>query len=95
MIFFAFRITGPRNRAEWIEERKIPRPKINHYKRLYVTDEEDLASAYINGLERLNTGKGWFQPIFIAGDENQQSHNLSTAKRILNWRPETHKKIGN
>ena len=60
---------------------------------MYVTDEEDLASAYINGLERLNIGKGWFQPIFIAGDENQQSHNLSSANRLLNCEPETHKKI--
>jgi hypothetical protein len=58
-----------------------------------VTDEEDLANAYLAALERVSIGHGLFDAYFIAGDENGEEMNLSKAKRDLNWGPRTQDKI--
>src|SRR5205085_441615 len=51
MNIIALRITGPRTRAEWLAERRTPRAYPDG-RRLYVTDEEDLANAYL-GAQRV------------------------------------------
>jgi nucleoside-diphosphate-sugar epimerase len=86
MNLIALRITGPRTRDQWLEERRAPRylPDGSH---LYVTDEEDLAGAYLGALEAVRTGHGRFDAVFIAGDEAEEEHNLSKAKRLLGWQP--------
>lgn len=87
----ALRITGPRRREQWIEERRNPvtnRP--DGSSPLYVTDEEDLANAYLSALSLTQQGHGRFDAFYIAGDENQEEHNLTKAKRVLGWEPTTH-----
>ena len=84
MSIIALRITGPRTRQQWIEQRGQPRSNDVH---IWVTDEEDLARAYLAGLSVEHTG---FDAVFIAGDEEQQEINLSKAKRLLGWEPLTH-----
>jgi nucleoside-diphosphate-sugar epimerase len=90
----ALRITGPRARAAYIEERAQPvtgRP--DGSKPLWVTDEADLARAYLAALENVQVGHGRFDPVFIAGDENEQEHNLTKAKTLLGWVPQSHLEI--
>src|SRR5438128_2747337 len=74
MNLLALRITGPRTRQEWLEERRHPVTYPGGV-RLYVTDEEDLAKAYLSGLQVIQTGHGRFDAVFIAGDEDEQEHN--------------------
>lgn len=90
----ALRITGPRRRDPWIEERRNPvQDRPDGSKPLFVTDEEDLANAYAAALGLVQEGHGRFDSFFIAGDENQKEHNLTKAKRVLGWEPRTHLKI--
>ena len=35
-------------------------------------------------------GHGRFDPVFIAGDEDEKEHNLSKARRLLGWTPQSH-----
>ena len=86
MNLIALRITGPRTRAQFLEQRANP-INIGKVGRLYPTDEEDLASAYHAALESVQTGHGRFDAYFIAGDEDEEAHNLSKAKRQLGWEP--------
>jgi nucleoside-diphosphate-sugar epimerase len=86
MNLIALRITGPRTREQWLEERRHPRTYPDG-SRIYITDEEDLADAYLRALEAVQVGHGRFDAIFIAGDEREQEHNLSKARRLLGWQP--------
>ncbi|MBI3972551.1 MAG: NAD(P)-dependent oxidoreductase [Chloroflexi bacterium] len=86
MNLIALRITGPRERAAWLDERRHPRVQPDGSK-LFVTDEEDLAGAYLRALEAVQIGHGRFDAVFIAGDEHEKEHNLSKAKRLLGWEP--------
>ena len=52
---------------------------------------EDLARAYLAALEAIQIGQGRFDAIYIAGDEREEEHNLSKARRVLGWQPETHR----
>ena len=87
MNLLALRITGPRNRERYLKERLLP---ADGRKRLYVTDEEDLANAYLSALDVITVGHGRFEAIFLAGDEDEEVHNLSKARRILGWQPRSH-----
>ena len=90
MNLIALRITGPRTREQFLDERRNPRiPEVG--KPLFVTDEEDLATAYLAALEAIQTGHSRFDAFFIAGDEAEQEHNLSKAKRVLGWEPRSHR----
>lgn len=94
MNIIALRITGPRSREKYTEERRRPvtdRP--DGSKPLFVTDEADLARAYLAALEKVQIGHGRFDPVFIAGDENEKEHNLSKARRLLGWTPQSHNEI--
>jgi len=86
MRLIALRITGPRARADYLSERREPKVP-----GLYVTDEEDLARAYLAALDAVQVGHGRFDPVFIAGDEHQQEHNLSKARQLLGWEPQSHR----
>lgn len=90
MNLIALRITGPRTRAQWLEERRHPRIYPDG-SRIFVTDEEDLADAYLRALDAVQIGHGRFDAIFIAGDEREQEHNLSKARRLLGWEPRAHR----
>jgi nucleoside-diphosphate-sugar epimerase len=84
MNLLALRITGPRTREQFLAERRAAAPGEH---RLYWTDEEDLARAYLAALDAVQLGHGRFEAIFIAGDEAEQEHNLSKARRLLGWQP--------
>lgn len=86
MNLIALRITGPRPRERWLDERRNP-PEYGISGKLYVTDEEDLANAYLASLERVQIGNGLFDAYFIAGDEHGEEMNLSKAMRDLSWEP--------
>jgi hypothetical protein len=90
MNLIALRITGPRTREQYLDERANPRTPATG-KPLFVTDEEDLATAYLAALDAVQTGHGRFDAFFIAGDEDEQDHNLSKAKRVLGWEPRSHR----
>jgi nucleoside-diphosphate-sugar epimerase len=92
MNLIGLRITGPRTRAQFLDERRNPPSYGGH--RLYVTDEEDLARAYLGALNAIQLGRGRFDAIFIAGDETQEEHNLSKARRILDWEPRSQRYLG-
>jgi nucleoside-diphosphate-sugar epimerase len=87
MNIIALRITGPRPRARYLAERHNPQYRPNGRPLLYVTDEEDLANAYLAALAAVQIGHGHFEAIFIAGDERQEEHNLAKARRVLGWEP--------
>jgi nucleoside-diphosphate-sugar epimerase len=88
MNLIALRITGPRTRAQWLEQRRNPPAYPNNHP-LYITDEEDLANAYLKALAAVQVGHGRFDAVFIAGDEHQREHNLSKARRLLGWEPQS------
>ncbi|MEM2906041.1 MAG: NAD(P)-dependent oxidoreductase [Candidatus Bathyarchaeia archaeon] len=92
MSIISLRITGPRTREQWIAERRKPKqyPGGRH---LYVTDEEDLANAYLAALEVAKVGHNRFDAVWLAGDERGEEFNLTKAKRLLGWEPRTHLKI--
>ncbi len=92
MNLIGLRITGPRTRQQWTAERKTPKGREGRSK-IYVTDEEDLANAYLAALEAVQTGHGRFDAVFITGDEKGETHNMSKAKRLLGWEPRTHLKV--
>ena len=87
MNIVALRITGPRTREEYLAERK-ERPK-NFTGPLFVTDEEDLAKAYLAALKHVSIGHGNFEAMFISGDELEIDHNMSRARRLLGWAPQS------
>ncbi|MDP6063756.1 MAG: NAD(P)-dependent oxidoreductase [SAR202 cluster bacterium] len=87
MSIAALRITGPRDRAGWVEGRKIPVDDPAH---LWVTDESDLASAYLAAIEFVRGRMGRFDAFFIAGDETGQEVNLAKANQLLEWAPKAH-----
>jgi nucleoside-diphosphate-sugar epimerase len=80
-----FRITGPSPRERYLERRSSP-PVLG----VIPTDEEDLADAYLAGIDFLQEGKGRFDAFFIAGDETGELVNLSKAKALLGWEPRGH-----
>jgi nucleoside-diphosphate-sugar epimerase len=86
MSLIALRITGPRTRAQFLDQRQHPPAYPNNHP-LYITDEEDLARAYSAALKAVQVGHGRFDAFFIAGDEAEKEHNLTKARRVLGWEP--------
>lgn len=89
MNLIALRISAPRTREQWIEERRGG-PPVFEGVRLFPTDEEDLANAYLGALDAVQVGHGRFDAVFVVGDEHEEEHNLSKAERLLGWKPQTH-----
>lgn len=105
MSLLVYRITGPCNRAMFIDRIKNPPggPK------LYYTDEEDMAEAYMAGLRFLEqvqdqsqvqdqaqsqVGRGRCEVFFISGDEECEEMNMAKARELLGWAPVARKKLG-
>ena len=93
MNIIALRITGPRPRERFLEERRN-RPAGFEQSRgpdgagpVFPTDEEDLARAYLAAVEAVQVGHGRFDAVFIAGDEDEANHNMTKARRLLGWEP--------
>ena len=93
MNLIALRITGPRTRAQFLEQRRNPPEPPPGTSPLYVTDEQDLANAYLAALDTVQHGHGRFDAFFIAGDEAEREHNLSKARRVLGWAPRAHELV--
>ncbi len=87
-----FRITGPRPRDRYIEDRKTK--SVTGDGIIRVTDEEDLAKAYLAGIDYVQTGHGRCDTFFISGDDTHESINMSKARAVLGWQPETQDKLG-
>lgn len=93
MNLIALRITGPRDRARFLDERRQREPGFTKARNpdgsgwIFATDEEDLAAAYLAALEAAGIGHGRFDAVFIAGDEDEEHHNLTKARRLLDWQP--------
>lgn len=83
------RITGPSTRAQYIERRKNPPSG----PRLYYTDEEDLANAYLAAVDFVQPGRGRFDAFFISGDADNEEMNMSKAKALLGWEPQAQRKL--
>lgn len=84
MRIVALRITGPRTREAYLAERRNP-----IHEGLYVTDEEDLARAYLAAIDAVQEGHARFDAVWIAGDEREETHNLTKARTLLGWMPES------
>ena len=83
-----FRITGPSTRDRYLERRAAP-PQGG----VVPTDEEDLAEAYLAGLDFVQGGNGRFEVFFIAGDEAHEQINISKAQALLGWEPKAHLRL--
>jgi nucleoside-diphosphate-sugar epimerase len=86
MNIIALRITGPRTREQWLAQQAAGTIDSDGV-RLYLTDEEDLANAYLGALQAIQVGHGRFDAVFISGDEDHEEQNLSKAQRLLGWQP--------
>ena len=75
---------GPRTREAYLAERRVP-----IHKDLYVLDEEDLANAILSALEVVKVGRNRFDAILISGDEHEVDHNMTKAKVMLGWAPQS------
>jgi len=110
MHLMALRITGPRTRAQYLEERRA-RPDRMYPdgtatgSPIYIVDEADLARAYLGAIDAVAEGaaaapadpphpqtrrRGRFDAIFIAGDEEEEWHNLGRARALIGWAPRAH-----
>jgi nucleoside-diphosphate-sugar epimerase len=84
MRLLALRITGPRTREAYLAERRVPL-----HKDLYVLDEEDLANAILAALEVVKVGRNRFDAVLISGDEHELDHNMTKARNLLGWAPQS------
>ena len=89
MNILVYRITGPCTRDMFVARIKHPPDGV----KLYYTDEEDLARAYLAGLELLKSGSSNFEVFFISGDEEQKEMNMEKARILLGWEPLSRKKL--
>ena len=93
MSIAALRITGPRDRQSWLEGRqRMKAVPVGSREHLWLTDEQDLASAYLAAIDFACARSGRFDAFFIAGDENGVQVNLSKAKQLLGWEPTAHRR---
>lgn len=93
MSIAALRITGPRTRAQFLDQYADP-PRRPWGTPLYITDEADLARAYLAALDFITQGHGRFESFFISGDIEHDEVNMSKAKMLLGWEPRSHCDLG-
>jgi nucleoside-diphosphate-sugar epimerase len=90
MHIIALRLSGPSTREQYLEYRRTPQLRANGHPYLFVTDEEDLARAYSAALQRVQDGgHGRFEAVFVTGDDSGQEWNLTKARWLLGWQPES------
>ena len=95
MSLAALRISGPRSRERFVAEyHDLPRRPWGQ--QLYLTDEKDLAYAYLAALDFVHKSHGRFDVFFIAGDAAQEEMNMSKARSllVLGWEPRVPKRLG-
>jgi nucleoside-diphosphate-sugar epimerase len=85
MRLIALRISGPRTREQFLEERRRP-----IHPGLHVMDEEDLANALLAALRVSAIGHGRFDAVLIVADEHGRDHDLAKARALLGWEPKGH-----
>ena len=88
MNLISLRISGPRNRADFLSQRRNPRIA-GDGSYVFPLDEEDIARAYLAAVKAVGVGHGRFDAVFITGDDEEREHNLSKAKRLLGWSPQS------
>jgi len=88
MNLISLRISGPRKRAEFIRQRRDPKIA-DDGSFVHPLDEEDLAKAYLAAAEAIGVGHGRFDSVFITGDDGERHHNMSKARRLLSWSPQS------
>jgi nucleoside-diphosphate-sugar epimerase len=93
MSLVALRITGPRTREQFLEQYNNP-PRRPWGTPLYITDEEDMARAYLASLDYVFKGHGRFDSFFISGDAEHAEVNMSKAKMLLGWEPRAQVELG-
>lgn len=89
MDILGLRISGPRNRTDYLVQRRDPK-RAGDGSYVYPLDEEDMASAYLGAVNALGT-EPRFESIYIVGDEAGAEHDLSKAERLIGWRPRSHR----
>jgi nucleoside-diphosphate-sugar epimerase len=89
MNIVALRLSGPSSRLQYQQYRRNPGLRANGHPYLFVTDQEDLARAYLAALRVVQKGHGRFEAVYVTGDDTGQEWNLSKARWLLGWRPES------
>ncbi|WP_055047856.1 NAD-dependent epimerase/dehydratase family protein [Devosia sp. A16] len=94
MDIIGLRISGPRNRADYLAQRRDPK-RAGDGSYVFPLDEEDMANAYLGAIDALAAPTpGRFESLFIVGDETGEEHDLSKAARLIGWRPQSHRLLG-
>lgn len=94
MNIIGLRISGPRNRADYLAQRRDPK-RAGDGSYVFPLDEEDMANAYLGAIEAVTPpAPGRFEPVFIVGDETGAEHDLSKAARLIGWQPQSHRLLG-
>ena len=93
MSLAALRITGPRTREQFLAQHRDP-PGHPWGMPIHITDEEDLAHAYLASIDYVFKGHGRFDAFFISGDAAHGEMNMSKAKMLLGWEPRAHVELG-
>lgn len=87
MDILGLRISGPRNRADYLAQRRNPQ-RAGDGSYVHPLDEEDMANAYLGALAALGA-EPRYESIYIVGDETGAEHDLSKAERLIGWRPQS------
>ena len=91
MNIIGLRISGPRRRADYLEQRRNPR-RAGDGSFVFPLDEEDMANAYLGAVTAVATpAAGRFEAVFVVGDEAGLEHDLSKAARLIGWQPRSHR----
>jgi nucleoside-diphosphate-sugar epimerase len=91
MDIIGLRISGPRRRADYLEQRRNAK-RAGDGSYVFPLDEEDMANAYLGAVDAVNTPTpGRYESVFVVGDEAGQEHDLSKAARLIGWRPQSHR----
>jgi len=88
MDILGLRISGPRNRADYLAQRADPK-RAGDGSFVHPLDEEDMANAYLGAVNALGP-EPRYESIYIVGDEKGVEHDLSKAERLIGWRPQAH-----
>lgn len=87
MNIIGLRISGPRRRADYLEQRRNPQ-RAGDGSFVFPLDEEDMANAYLGAVTAVSASEaGGFESLFIVGDDAGEEHDLSKAARLIGWQP--------
>lgn len=91
MNIIGLRISGPRRRADYLEQRRNPK-RAGDGSYVFPLDEEDMANAYLGAVAAVTAeAGGGYEAVFVVGDETGQEHDLSKAARLIGWQPRAHR----